>query len=319
MRGRPAIAAVPLGCCPRPPRCLLCAPPPPALDPAAITALAVHTEVERARVDQPVWVGFYGGRPPTGAEVVAIEGRPFTSRVRPDLLSRDDARRLVDAGAVSIELDALSLDNRVLRGIGRRYRQALILEQLEGLRALGVEVGIVLAPGLPDSSHASCLSDARLVADLVDTVRLHPVLVLRDSGLQEAHMDGLYTPMSLGEAVTVCRDLMDVFEPAGVKVLRVGQQPGPDGIGHAVAGPRHSSLRELVEARRALDVLRSLLDDGPDGGHVVVMCAPADLSRTRGPLNQHVRTLRAEFGLDSLRVQPDPGLPRGRWVIEAVG
>ena len=150
---------------------------------------------------------------------------------------------------------------------------------------------------------------------LVDTARIHPVLVLHGSGLREAHMDGMYTPLSQGEAVTVCRELLDVFAAAGVRVTRVGQQPGPDGIGRAVAGPVHSSLRELVEARRTLDALRGLLDEARPRGHVVLRCAPADVSRTRGPYNQHVRTLRAEFSLDALSVKADPELPRGRWAV----
>lgn len=312
---RPRIAAVPLGCCPESPRCLLCAPPPPTPDPTTVQALAEHTATERAKVDQPVWVGFYGGAPPTDALLAAADGRPVLVRVRPDLLTRADARRLVDAGVMAIELDVLTLHGESLRQVGRRYRRALVLEQLEGLRAMGVEVGAVVAPGLPASSFDLAVDDARTLAPLVHTARIHPVLVLHGSGLREAHMDGTYTPLTQGEAVTVCRALLDVFSEADVRVTRVGQQPGPDGLGRAVAGPVHSSLRELVEARRTLDSLRDLLDEARPRGHVVLRCAPADVSRTRGPYNQHVRTLRAEFSLDALSVKADPALPRGSWSV----
>jgi len=322
VRSAPAIAAVPLGCCLQEPRCVLCAPPPERPTSTVVRALVQHTASERARPGQPTWVGFYGGRPPTNAELAAADGRPVSVRVRPDLLTRADARRLVDAGTVSIELDVLTLDRSVLKAAGRRYGPSLVREQLEGLRELGVQVGAVLAPGLPGGSFQASVDDARALAPLVDTARLHPVLVLRPSGLYQAFLDQTYVPLTLGEAVTVCRAMLDVLEQAGVKVLRVGQQAGPDGLGVVVAGPAHSSLRELVESRRTLDTLRHLfrdapLDDTPDGSQVVVRCAPADVGRARGPKNQHVRTLRAEFGLSELRVKPDPDLPRGTFRVGA--
>ena len=312
---RPMIAAVPMGCCPDSPRCLLCGPSPARLDRGAVEALVAHTQAERAKAHQPVWIGFYGGPAPSNELLAGAGGRPVLVRVRPDLLTRAGAQRLVDAGVVAIELDVLTLHTESLREVGRTYRRALVLEQLEGLRALGVEVGVVVAPGLPASSFERTVDDARTLAPLVDTARIHPVLVLHDSGLRDAHMDGTYTPLTQGEAVTACRAVLDIFTEAGVRVTRIGQQPGPDGLGRAVAGPVHPSLRELVEARRTLDALRGLLDEARPRGHVVLWCAPADVSRTRGPYNQHVRTLRAEFSLDALSVQADPALPRGRWSV----
>jgi hypothetical protein len=317
---RPAVVPVNLGCCPVGPRCRLCPPAPEPPEPSTVRALIHHTRAERAAPGQPVQVSFFGGAPPSPALLSATGDLPTTVRVRPDLLTRAEARRLAEAGVGAVELDLLTLHTRPLREVGRTHRRALVLEQLEGLRAMGLRVGAVLAPGLPGATFEQSLDDARTLAPLLDTVRIHPVLVLHGARLKRAHMDGTYTPLTLGEAVTVCRALLDVFEPAGVRVLRVGQQPGPDGLGRAVAGPHHPSLRELVESRRALDTLRQLLDAERPAGHVVVQCAPADVSRTRGPFNQHVRTLRAEFALDGLSVQPDPALPRGRWrVIEATG
>ena len=321
MSRSPAIAAVPLGCCPDEPRCKLCAPPPDRMTSTAIRALIAHTQAERG-ADRDVWLGFYGGHPPTNAELAAADGRPISVRVRPDLLTRADAARLVDAGVVAIELDVLTLDRLVLRGIGRRYGPALVQEQLDGLGQLGIEVGAVIAPGLPGATFDTSLRDARELAPKLHTARIHPVLVLRHSGLYQALLDETYVPLTLGEAVTACRALLDVFEGHGVRVLRVGQQPGPDGLGAVVSGPRHPSLRELVESRRTLDALRAIfaekqrdqtlpLDEAPPGGEVVVWCAPADVGRARGPKNQHVRTLRAEFGLDAVSVEADPQLPRG--------
>jgi len=309
------VAPLQLGCCPDEPRCLLCPPPPHPPTPEYVSALVQYYRTERAEPGDEVWAAFYGGPPPSDALLRAAGNVPKRVRVRPDLLSRDDARRVVDAGVTAIELDAVSFDDRVLREARRPYRAALLDEMLVGLRGLGVRVGVVLWPGLPGSSFESSIADARHAAPLVDTARLHPALVLRGSALQAAHIDGLYRPLELGEAVTVCRAMMDVLEEAAVQVIRVGLQPGPDGYGKALAGPRHPALRELVEARRTLEALHDLVDGTPPGTHVVIRCAPPDEARTRGPFNQHIRDLRARFGLSGVQIRPDPDLPRGAWAV----
>jgi hypothetical protein len=304
----PTIVPMQLGCCPASPRCALCGPADP-VQPDVIEAL-VQAYAPRATEASPLQVAFFGGRPPTVDDVAAISGLPYRVRVRPDLLDRAGARRLADTGCIHVELDALSFHNEPVRAVGRTHGATLVNEMRAGLKALGMQVGVVLAPGLPGSSHEQSVADAEEAADF-DTARLHPVLVLKGSGLHRAQMDGAYTPLTLSQAVTTCRAMLDVLESHHVNVLRVGRSPGPDGLGQAIGGPRHSSLRELVEARRTLDRLLLQAEPLPPDSHVVVSCAPADETRTRGPRNQHVRTLRARGGFASVHVVVDASLRRG--------
>ena len=260
-------------------------------------------------------VGFYGGIPPGDDLLEAIDGMPFVARVRPDLLTRARAADLARAGALGIELDALTFSDAALRAAGRRYRGKLLVEQIEGISALGLRVGVVLAPGLPGTSHADAIEDARIAASRVTFARIHPVLVLAGSALWEAQLEGSYSPLTLGEAVTTSRAVLDVLEASSVEVIRVGQNPGPDGLGRAVAGPRHPSFRQLVEARRVLDRLQSELACAREGAKIVIRCHPADETTTRGPRNQHIRTLRAAYRLAEVVVRTDPALARGEWQV----
>ncbi|MCB9681530.1 MAG: hypothetical protein H6733_08675 [Alphaproteobacteria bacterium] len=311
MIARPVVVPVGLGCCPGPQRCILC-PPPPVVDAAWVDALVTSY---RQRHGGPVQVRFFGGAPPTDALLEPVRGLPIGVRVRPDLLTRADASRLRQAGVTTVELDALSFHNDVLKAAGRGYRRALLEQMSTELRDQGFTVGGVLAPGLPGSTYDGALDDARTAARLWSFARLHPVQVLDGSALRELLETRRYAPLQLGEAITVCRAMLDVLEPAGVEVVRVGLQAGPDGFGRAVAGPRHPGLRELVEARRVLDRLRDALDGAPRGAVVTVGCAPADETRTRGMYNQNVRTLRAELGLKELHVRPDPDVERGAFRV----
>ena len=314
------VVPVNLGCCPDHPRCLLCPPPPsPGPDPDLVAALVEHYRTERAKPGRALRVGFYGGAPPGPELLDAIGGLPFVARVRPDLLTRAGAADLVARGAVGVELDALTFQDAALRTAGRRYRGRVVAEQLEGLRQLGLRAGIVLAPGLPGTDHHQSVQDALRTADMADFARIHPVLVLRGAHLRQAHMDGTYRPLTLGQAITACRAMLDVLEPAGVDVIRVGQSPGPDGLGRAVAGPVHTSLRQLVDARRVLAQLETRLHGVPAGAHIRIRCHPADETHTRGPYNQHIRTLRAAHDLAEVLISPDPALERGQLVIQREG
>ncbi|MEO0605962.1 MAG: hypothetical protein AAF211_31325, partial [Myxococcota bacterium] len=307
---------VPLGCCPDHPRCLLCPPPPPDPEPSLIEQLVDHYSSARRDPEQPLAVAFFGGPPPRSEWLAAAGDRPKAVRVRPDLLTRADVTRLADHGVISVELDALTLHAGALRELGRRHRAKLILEQLEGLPAYGLRRGVVLAPGLPGTSHDDALRDAEALAPLVDFVRLHPVLVLAESGLRDAQMRGRYRPLALGEAVTTCLAMVERFEAAGVVVTRVGSNPGPDGLGRAVGGPRHPSLRQLVDARRTLERLHRQLRETPPGDAIVIRCHPADETHTRGPHNDHIRDLRATHQLASVTVTADPALRRGEFTID---
>jgi len=311
-----AVVPIPLGCCPDRPRCHLCPPPPPPPDATLVRQLVEHYAASRRSPEQRLGVAFFGGGLPDPPWLEAAGDLPKAVRVRPDLLTRADAAMLPGLGVVSIELDVLTLHGGALREIGRRYGPQLVLEQLAELPRFGLARGAVLAPGLPRTSHADALEDAERLAPRLDFVRLHPVLVLAESRLREAQMDGQYRPLTLGEAVTTCLAMVEVFERSGVTVTRVGANPGPDGLGRAVGGPRHPSLRQLVDARRTLERLHRELRETPFGDAIVIRCHPADETHTRGPHNDHIRSLRAAHRLVSVTVTPDPALRRGEFAID---
>jgi len=310
MRSR--VAPVPLGCCPQEPRCQLCNPPPhvPSLD--LIRALAGHYD----REEVPSRPYFIGGPPPSDAQLLACDGRSVSIRVRPDLLTKTRAAQLVAQGVVRVELDALTFSDRVLKECGRPYSSAYVRSMARGLRSLGAEVGLVLAPGLPSTDHGSSLRDAHETVGVADVVRIHPLLVLSDARIREAHMDGRYEPLTLGEAITTCRAMVDVLEAGDVEVIRVGLQGTHDGVGRVVAGPAHGALRELIESRRTLDVLRDRLRPYAPGASATLRCARCDEGRVRGLFNQHIRTLRSEFGLSRVEVVGEPSWPRGTLEVE---
>lgn len=296
---------------------MLCPPPPSDTSPELIEALIEHYREERASGDKALHVRFFGGPPPTPAQLAPLKGLPFSARVRPDLLTKSEAVRLKNAGCVAIELDALSFGREALKLSGRTYGPSYLESMSKGLSALGLRVGGVLSPGLPGTTHEDAIADAKIAAGLWSFVRIHPVLVLAGSELRHYLETHRYTPLTKGEAVTTCLEMMEIFEASGVDVIRVGLQPKQDGFGRAVAGPIHSGLRELVEARRTLLTLQSALAAYPRRSLIEIHCATADLIRVKGPLNQNIRTLRALGDFEEVHVKGSDEIDRGDWRIIA--
>ena len=277
-----------------------------------------HYRTERARSGDALSVAFFGGMAPTRDMLDSIGDLPFSARVRPDLLSRARADALVDRGATGIELDVGTFDDFALRWCGRPYTSSRVAEMAEGLRERGLRVGIVLTPGLPGTDFETAKRDAARAAELAHTVRLQPALVLARSKLHEMYDAGRYPPLTTDIAVETCLQMMEILEPRGVTVIRVGAQPGPDGMGRLVAGPYHPSLRELVESKRAQNSLRRQIAALEAPSSIVIRCAASDETRARGPANANLRLFRVEFALVHVVVKSDPALQRGQWAVEKI-
>jgi histone acetyltransferase (RNA polymerase elongator complex component) len=173
---------------------------------------------------------------------------------RPDSVDCGEAEYLSSRGVGFVELGAQSMDDVILHRALRGHTAADVANAVRALKLQDVGTGLHLMLGLPGADEENDLSSARRAAELMpDTVRLHPTLVLKGTGLETECLAGRYTPLTLDEAVKRLAAAIDIFEKAGIKVIRVGIH-GDDEIlsGRAlVAGPFHPSLRTLVEKYRA--------------------------------------------------------------------
>lgn len=307
----------PTACAVRPPL-----RPPPS--PETVAALVEHYRVERRPgPDSNLEVAFFHGGVPDAALVEAAAPYPLRLACSPTDLPRETVEWLVRHGLETVEVEVLTFQSEVLRACRRGYGRSEALSMLRGLKELGLRVGAVLSPGLPGSSHAAALDDARLVAGLdpagvrADFVRLQPALALDGSQLQPLAESGRWIPMDLGQAVTTVAACLDIFDQAGVAVARVGLQPGADLPVQAVAGPVHPNLRALAESRRFRARMGRVLEGRSLGGSVVLRVHPKDLSWAKGTANENIRALRAQHRLRALELETDATIPRGRVLLGA--
>ncbi len=235
----------------------------------APTAAAVAAAIEAWRQEPLPEVAFYGGSftalsreeqayyLKVTAEALQ-RGRIRGVRVstRPDAISREKLDFLAEFGVDMVELGVQSLEDEVLKNAGRGHGAADSFQAASLLKKAGFHWGVQLMPGLPGEDRARALANAAaLLAYRPDTARLYPTLVLKGTPLAALYATDRYRPLTLEEAVTICRDLLLLCRYYGVEVIRVGLQPTHEiawGKG-VLAGPFHPSFGHLAAGALWLD------------------------------------------------------------------
>ena len=112
-------------------------------------------------------------------------------------------------------------------------------------------------------------------------------------------------PLSLDDAVTLCREALERFELAGIDVIRIGLQPTEEleKTGTIIAGPYHPAFRQLVESSILLDKMRCALRNcAGKTGRVTFQVNPEDLSAAIGQQRSNIKMLKKEFGVRKIRI-----------------
>lgn len=329
-----------------PHRCLFCNERLTAGDhPERVTKAAfaetIRTHLESApRRGGPVQIAFYGGTF-TGMERKeqrrlldmaapflregAVDGIRISTR--PDGIDPETLGLLRAAGVTTVEVGAQSLDDGVLMASRRGHTETDTLRTLKLLKVKGFETGIHLMVGLPGDDPDRFAKTIRKTIGLrPDMVRIHPTLVLRETELARAFQQGAYHPLTLPEATDLCKDALKALTAAGIPVIRLGLQTtrGLEEPGAIVAGPFHPAFRSLVETallRESATALLSLVERDIGTRSTGMAAAeslsahftisPASLSSFCGTGRENIAFLKGHFGIEEIRITPDPDLSRG--------
>ncbi len=254
-----------------------------------------------------VQVAFYGGSftglPPSRQEELLGAVAPFLEQekvgslrlsTRPDYINPKIIHLLQAHRVSTVELGVQSMNDRVLAAAKRGHTATDVERAMPELRQAGMEIGIQLLLGLPGDSQTSLRrSVARVIALRPDFVRIYPLLVLRNSELAEAHKRGDYMPLSLNKAVLLAAWMKQRFTQAGIRVVRMGLQAGPELEAALTAGPWHPAFGELVASRLMLRQTRRLMAHAKaKTDKVILTINERDQSAFRGMKSANIERLR---------------------------
>ncbi len=238
---------------------------------------------------------------------------------RPDDIDGPWLDTLKMSGVRAIEIGAQSMDDEVLRQSGRGHTAGDVRKAVTILKDRGFETGVHLMAGLPGDNRVKFdFSVSDVIRLGPDTVRIHPVLVFRDTELAGRYERGEYRPLSLEEAVSWCKAALVRFTQAKIPVIRLGLQATGDmeRKGNIIAGPWHPAFRSLVETALFRDMALELISKagGLRAGQVFHV-APADLSNFNGMGRENLAFLEGRFGSGAVEAKQDAALQRGTLLL----
>jgi histone acetyltransferase (RNA polymerase elongator complex component) len=168
---------------------------------------------------------------------------------RPDYIDQERLDLLKKYAVTTIELGAQSFDDEVLIESARGYTAGDIEMASRLIINNGFRLGLQMMIGLPGDTLDKAIFTAKKIIELgaVET-RIYPVLVIKGTKMAEWHEQGKYQPLSMDETLTWLKELLPLFEAAGIEVTRVGLHSSVGLLSgkELMAGPFHTSIRELA-------------------------------------------------------------------------
>lgn len=294
-------------------------------------AAAIDEWLARSPGHAEVQVAFYGGSftclPVAEQQAMLAAVRPYIEArrvscirlsTRPDCIDAQICRMLAEFRVEVVELGVQSLCDHVLKMNGRGHDAGQCRTALALLQDAGFRTGVQLMPGLPGETRKSFLQGINEVIRLKpEFVRLYPVLVVKDSGLEALYRQKRYRPLSLNEAVALTARAYRKLTEAGIQVVRMGLQPSDSLAANLVAGPFHPAFGELVQARLWLKRMRAGLARLKAGENLSIHVSHRDRSAVTGMGGQNLKRLEELGFAGRFTIVSDKSMERGsiRYVV----
>ena len=212
---------------------------------------------------------------------------------RPDAIDDEILTLLKEKGVTAIELGAQSLNDRVLLLNNRGHSAQDVVNAALLIRIYGFELGLQMMTGLYGDNDATAIETAHKIIEIApDTVRIYPTIVLDRTDLSVLYQDEKYRPQTVDEAVHLAVVLSEMFEKAGIRVIRLGLHSIEESS--FVAGPWHPAFSELCSSERFYK--RAVSQLGEQGKYNIFV-NPSDVSKMTGQKKSNLKKL-CELGFE---------------------
>lgn len=244
---------------------------------------------------------------------------------RPDCIDKKALKRLKRYNVKTIELGVQSANNYILQRSNRGHSFEDVRKASRMIRWNGFRLGHQMMVGLPDSTRIDEINTAKALIKLKPKmVRIYPVLVVKNTELEKELNEGVYEPLTVVQAVEICKELVNMFNQNKIEVIRVGLQntdeiaePGSKDS-EVVAGPYHPAFRQLVESSLWYDaVVGKIKKLNMKVKEVEVTVNPIDANNVIGHKKENVIKLKDTYDVD-LILKQDENIKQGKSKIEVI-
>ena len=222
---------------------------------------------------------------------------------RPDYIDGEILQILAEHHVKTIEIGIQSMSDNVLVASKRGHTSDRTVGACRLVKSYGFDLIGQMMVGLPDSTVEDEIETARAICTLgADGARVYPTVVFAETELAEMSLDGRYEPLSIDEAIERTASVLDVFDRAGIPVIRVGLQSGENlsSPESALGGANHPALGELAMGelfyRRICEKADGLLSLNNANGKTMTVFVPRGAtSRAVGQKKRNILRLNEKY------------------------
>ena len=242
---------------------------------------------------------------------------------RPDCIDKEILKMLKKYKVKTIELGVQSANDYILKRANRGHNFDDVKKASRMIRWNGFKLGHQMMVGLPESTRIDEINTAKALIKLKPKmIRIYPVLVVKNTKLEEEYKNGTYEPLPLVQAVEVCKELVRMFADKNIDIIRIGLQnteeisdpENPES--EVVAGPYHPAFRQLVEAGMWYDAIVAKIKKlNVKVKEVEVTVNPIDANNVIGHKKENVLKLKETYDVD-LILKQDEHIKQGKSKID---
>ena len=238
---------------------------------------------------------------------------------RPDAISQEILDTLSAHGVKTIELGIQSFSDNVLNASKRGHTASASEKACKAVKAHGFDLVGQMMIGLPGSTVSDELLTAEKICLLgADGARVYPTVVFPETELKKMEESGVYTPLTVDEAVNRTAQVLEVFARYGVKVIRIGLCANETLNDSAYSDSFHPSVGELALSLMYLKMMRSLLNENKDkkGDTAVFTVAKGKISQAVGQKKKNTLTLKNEYDLKNIKILESDALKGFQLILQ---
>ena len=242
---------------------------------------------------------------------------------RPDCIDKDILKRLKKYHVKTIELGVQSTNNYILSRCKRGHTGEDVKKASKLIRRYGFVLGHQMMVGLPESTKQDEINTAKELIKLKpEIVRIYPVLVIKDTELAEEYQRGEYTPLTVGQAVERCKEIVDLFNRKKITVIRIGLQNTEEITdpslkeSSVVAGPYHPAFRQLVESSMWYDsIVNEIKKVNAKVKKVKIKANDKYVYNIIGHKKENITKLKEVYDVDVI-IEKDDNIKPGKFEME---
>ncbi len=233
---------------------------------------------------------------------------------RPDSIDEELLEILKRYGVTSIELGAQSMCDEVLLLNNRGHNSECVRGSSALIKEYEFSLGLQMMTGLYGSTFEIDIYTAQEFIKLKpDTVRIYPTVILEHTELGRLYKAGKYSSYTLEDTVSLCADIIPMFEKENISVIRVGLHSSDTMQSEILSGAYHPAFRELCENRIFFNNIKNELSRlDLSKGNVIIKVAPESVSKVTGQKKKNINDL-SKLGYE-VKIVADTAL-RGRQII----